>query len=147
MPFDTTTVVPADWSHHHQAAAAGGMNATVTIGNPAGEATYDPATDDTTVAWTQDYAGPARIQPLNDSRLEDVAGQQIAGRTYLAQLDARNAGADAVKEGMRVRVLTADNDPALVHQVLWVVDVQMGSERFTRDLVCSDNQSDVPASS
>jgi len=147
MPFDTTTVIPADWSRHHQTAAAGGMNATVTVGTPAGKPQYDPATDDTTQSWTQEYAGPARVQPLNDSRTEDVAGQQMTGRAYLAQLDARLPGADAVEAGMRVRVLTCDNDAALVHQVLWVVDMQMGSERFTRDLVCSDNQSDAPSSS
>jgi hypothetical protein len=144
MPFPGTTVIPKAWSKHHQGAAAGGMNATVTIGSQ-GASTYDPETDDTTVTWTQDYVGPARIQALNDAQVQDVAGQQVAGRTYLVQLDARLPGADLVAAGKRVRVLEASNDATLVHQVLWAVDVQMGSERFTRDLVCSDNQSDVPS--
>lgn len=147
MPFPGTTVIPKAWSKHHQAAAAGGMNAQVVIGTPEGEPVYDPATDDTTQSWTQDYSGPARIQALNDAQVQDVAGQQVAGRPYLVQLDARLPGADAVKAGMRTRVLACDNDADLVHQVLWAIDVQMGSERFTRDLVCSDNQSDAPTSS
>jgi hypothetical protein len=147
MPFPATTVVPKAWSKHHQGVAAGGMNAQVVIGTPEGPPVYDPDTDDTTQSWTQEYSGPARVQALNDAQLQDVAGQQVAGRTYLVQLDARLPGADLVKEGMRVRVLACDNDAALVHQVLWAIDVQMGSERFTRDVVCSDNQSDATAAS
>lgn len=143
MPFDTMRVIPADWSTHHQAAAVGGMNAQVTVGTR-GTSTYDPATDDTTVTWTQVYAGPARIQLLDQATQSDVAGQQITGRPYLVQLDARQAGANLLEPGMRVHVTVVANDPALVGQDLWLVDFQMGSERFTRDLVCSDNQSDAP---
>jgi hypothetical protein len=143
MPLDSTTVIPAAWSQHHQGAAAGGMNATVTVGT-GGESTYDPDTDETTVSWSQEYAGPARIQALTQATEQESAGQQIAGRPYLVQLDARLPGADQVRAGMRVRCTAAVNDAALVGQDLWVVDFQMGSERFTRDLVCSDNQADTP---
>lgn len=144
MPFDTTTVIPVDWSKHHQGAAAGGMNATVTVGSP-GVSNYDPATDETTVTWTQAYAGPARIQVFMRAQLHVLATQQITGRPYLVQLDARTAGEAALTAGMRVRCLTSVNDAALVGQDLWIVDFQMGSERFTRDLICSDNESDAPA--
>lgn len=144
MPFDSTTVIPDDWSAHHQAAAAGGMNAEVTIGTK-GTTTYDPETDDTTVTWSQEYAGPARIQALNDARQADVAGQQVSGRAYLVQLDARQTGEATLEPAMRVHVSACANDAQLVGNDLWLVDVQMGSERFTRDLVCSDNESDAPA--
>lgn len=144
MPFDNTVVAPAAWSKHHRAAAAGGMNATVTVGTR-GVSTYDPATDQTTVTWTQAYAGPARIQALTSAEQGDLVGQQVTGRPYLVQLDARIPGADQVKPGMRVRCTACDNDAALVGQDLWIVDLQLGSERFTRDVVCSDNQSDAPA--
>ena len=46
---------------------------------------------------------------------------------------------------MRCHVETAVNDVDLAGQDLWVVDPQLGSERFTRDLVCSDNQTDAPS--
>lgn len=144
MPFDNTRVIPTDWSTHHQPVAAGGMNATVTIGNTQTAPTHDAETDDTTAGWSTDYTGPARVQPLNDAQQADVAGQQVSGRTYLVQLDAAHVGADEIVPAARVLVDAAVNDAQLVGQELWVVDVQMGSERFTRDLVCSDNQSDVP---
>lgn len=148
MPLDSTRVIPTGWSHHHTAAAAGGMNATVTVGVTDGDPVYNPATDDTTQPYTADYTGPARIQALNDSREVTVAGQQMSGRGYLVQLDKRTPGADhpnVVTPGARVKVTAAVNDPALAGQDLWVVDPQLGSESFTRDLVCSDNQTDAPS--
>jgi hypothetical protein len=143
MPFPTTTVIPAGWSKHHQAAATGGMNATVTVGTRA-TSTYNPATDDTTVTWTQAYGGPARVQSFMRAQQHMLAGQQISGRPYLVQLVASDPGADHLEPGMRVHVTAAGNDPGLVGQDLWVVDFQMGSERFTRDLICSDNEADAP---
>lgn len=120
------------------------MNATVTIGTR-GATSHDDVTDDTTTTWSQVYAGPARIQALTQAERQDVAGQQITGRPYLVQLDARIAGEAALEPGMRIRCLTSVNDTALAGQDLWLVDFQFGSERFTRDVVASDNQSDAPA--
>lgn len=146
MPFDTTTVIPLGWSRHHAPTATGGMNATVTIGVPTGS-TYDPATDQTTATWSADYTGPARVQAFMRARGGEQAGQELIGRSYLVQLDfalEEAAVADLVP-GARVKVLTATNDHRLVGQDLWVVDVQSGSERFTRDLVCTDNETDTPS--
>jgi hypothetical protein len=142
MPFDNTRVIPDDWSAHHAAAAAGAMTATVDVGLP-GVPVYDPATDDTTATWASDYAGPARIQPLNQADRADVAGQTLAGRAYLVQLplEARPA---TLPPGRIVKVTAAAHDPRLAGQRLYVIDEQFGSEGFTRDLVCSDNQADVP---
>ncbi len=143
MPFPGTRVIPVGWSRHHQPVAAGGMNAEVTIGTR-GETTHDPETDSTTTtSWSQKYAGPARIQALTQAEVHDLAGQAVVGRPYLVQLDARRPGADKIRSGMRTHVLAAINDAQMVGDDLWVVDVQMGSERFTRDLVCTDNQADV----
>lgn len=144
MPFDNTAVIPTEWSKHHQAAAAGAMNARVSIGNP-GPAVYDPATDQTDTTWSADYEGPARIQVHMRSKFATLAGQQISGRPYIVQLDAATTGADHLEPGMRVHVTQADNDASLVGQHLWIIDFQMGSERFARDLVCSDNESDIPS--
>lgn len=142
MPFDTMRAIPEGWSQHHQGAAEGGMNAEVTIGTRASAPAYDPATDSTTVGWTQAYAGPARVQSFMRAQLHILAGQQITGRPYLVQI---RANAARLKTGMRVHVTTAVNDSQLVGEDLWIVDVQYGSERFTRDLICSDNEADIPA--
>lgn len=142
MPFDATMrAVPTGWSQHHQGTAEGGMNAQVTIGTR-GTNVYDPATDTTTVTWSQEYAGPARVQSFMRAQLHVLAGQQITGRPYLVQVKANAA---RIETGMRVHVTTAVNDAQLVGEDLWVIDAQYGSERFTRDLICSDNESDIPA--
>jgi hypothetical protein len=144
-PLANTRVIPTGWSAHHAPTAAGGMNATVTIGNTRTGTDYDPDTDETTETWSTEYdTGPARVQALNQAEQVDAAGQQVTGRAYLVQLDMNHAGADEIAPGARAVVDAAVNDAQLVGQVLWVVDVQLGSERFTRDLVCSDNQSDAP---
>lgn len=146
MPFNTTKVISPGWSRHHAPTATGGMNAAVTIGVQTGS-TYDPATDQTSGTWSVDYAGPARIQSLNQASANATAGQDVVGRSYLVQLDfaiEEAATADLVP-GARVKVLAATNDHRLIGQDLWVLDVQSGSERFTRDLVCSDNQTDAPS--
>lgn len=144
-PLPGTRVIPLGWSQHHAPVAAGGMNATVTIGNTRTGTTHDPETDETVATWSTEYdAGPARVQAVNQAQQGDAAGQQITGRAYLVQLDMNHTGADTITPGARVLVTAATNDTQLLGQVLWVVDVQLGSERFTRDLVCSDNQSDAP---
>lgn len=143
MPFDTTTVIPDDWSEHHAAAAAGGMNATVDAGEQQ-PSVYDESTDETTAPWVSAYAGPARIQPINQADQVTQAGQSITGRGYLVQLPLA-ARAAALPPGRQVRVTAAPNDPRLAGQTLYVIDEQLGSEGFTRDLICSDNQADTPA--
>lgn len=142
MPLSATRMIPTGWSQHHSRLVSTSMNATVTVGNPIGEADYDSGTDDTTQDWTTEYEGPARIQAMNDAQVSLVVGQPLSGRTYLVQLEF---DAEGIAPGMRVKVATAVNDADLVGQDLWVVDPQLGSERFTRDVICSDNQTDVPS--
>lgn len=146
-PFDTTKTVPAGWSRHHASAATGGMNATVTVRRPDGAPAYNPATDDTEQPYVVLYdRGPARIQELLSSRAADSAGQEVTGRSYLVALDALHPGADLLRlaDGpLEVRVDVAPNDALLGEEVLYVLDVMLGSERFERDLICSDNQTDA----
>lgn len=142
MPLPNTRVIPVGWSQHHAPVARGGMNATVTIGTPTGERDYNAETDETTQAYSTDYEGPARVQALNDAQQRDLAGENVSGRAYLVQIDFDAA---RVRPGMRIRVTECVNDPFLVGEDLWVVDPQSGSERFTRDLIASDNQNDTPA--
>lgn len=120
------------------------MNATVDIGVPTGPPVYDPATDNTTQPYSADYTGPARVQAVNQAQSADAADQNTVGRTYLVQL-SMVAEEAAVVPGARCKVTSAANDARMVEQDLWVIDVQFGSERFTRDLICSDNQTDAPS--
>ena len=142
MPLPNSRVIPEAWSRHHAQAATGAMNATVTIGEKDGPPVADG--DNFTQGWTDDYTGPARIQALNDSNRTSTNIQELIGRSYLVQLDMALATVDYTP-GMRIKVLTAINDAQLVGQDLWIIDPQYGSERFTRDVVASDNQSDVPS--
>lgn len=142
-PLPGSKTIPTGWSRHHVAAATGGMNSTVTVGAKDGSPVYQPPPiDDTVQAWTDQYSGQSRIQARNSADNGDVANQNLSGRSYLVQLEFKASG---ITNGMRVKVLTAINDVDLVGQDLWVIDPQLGSERFTRDLICSDNQMDVPS--
>lgn len=133
MPLPSTRTIPRGWSQHHTGAAAGGMNATVTVGAP-GERRHDPVSDDTVQAVDPVYTGPARIEEMNQARVAEWVGQDVSGQGYLVQLEYR---ATTVRPGMLLDVLSAPNDPQLVRR-LYVHGVRLGSERFTRDLVCSD---------
>jgi hypothetical protein len=142
MPLKNTKVIGESWSRHHAAAARGGMNATITFGVADGPPT--PSGDDMVQHFTSDYTGPARIQALGrGDRATAAAGQDVRGRIYLVQIDF-----DAYRPppGARGKVTAAVNDPGLVGEDLWVLDPQLGSERFTRDVICSDNQTDANSS-
>jgi hypothetical protein len=115
MPFARTEVIPLTWSRHHTKTITSAMNAWVEVG-----------------------------EAMNASTSTPVADQNLRGRSYLVQLDFDRATQE-ISPAMRVKVREAPNDSALVGQDLWVIDPQLGSERFTRDLVCSDNQTDAPS--
>lgn len=146
MPFPNTVVVHADWSEHHAPVAAGFQTSTVTVGFPTGTG-YDPDTDDTGATYSTIYSGPAAIQAVDQPQQADVAGQSLAGHTYLVELDFLAASSEDgdLAPGARLHVTASPNDPLLLGQNLWVIDVQMGSERFSRVLLCSDNQADLPS--
>lgn len=147
-PFPGSRVIPAGWSHHHQPVASGGMNASCVITDPTrgtpgqwdeetGE--YGPGTPH--VVLDGDPGWPCRVQRLLGDQDSEQAGQDSTTRRYLAQLDDPNLATIAdVEVGHVLTVTAATNDPHLVGLAMRVVDVQHGSERFTRDLVLEHNQ-------
>ncbi|WP_426566384.1 DUF6093 family protein [Angustibacter sp. McL0619] len=145
MPFPSTRVIPAGWSKHHQVVAAGGMNATVQLLEPSADGgDFDPDTGDTSDAEpTTRWTGRARIQVVTgEGRTVDQAEQMVTFRGYLVQLDESDSNSpvpDDVAVGWLVKVTAALNDVRLAGRSLIVDDVQSGSERFTRDLMCNDN--------
>lgn len=143
MPFPSTQVVPDNWSQHHAPTAAGGMTAKVVIRNPnAATTTWNPETEsqDSTPA-TPVYDNAARVQAVDTVFQSTQATQDVTERRYLVQL---LMDAPHIEQGWTVEVTECANDADLVATTharpMFIEDVQHGSERFTRDLVCTLNQ-------
>ena len=140
MPFTTTQVIPDDWSAHHQSVATGGMTAACTIADPSRETVppFDPetGTQPAPVPFAV-YDGPCRVQEVDSATSAMQAGQDVTARRYLVAIQA---DADRIEQGWPVTITAARNDAHLVGQTLYVADVQSGSERFERDLICTANQ-------
>lgn len=139
MPLPGTRVVPTGWSKHHAPVAAGGMNARCRIYNPDLDVTgWDPVTESATVVrGTPIYNGPCRIQAIKSEGESVQADESVKSRQYLVQL---LFAAPDVEEKWQVVPYEAINDDHLNGLPLSIDDVQHGSERFTRDLVCTHNQ-------
>lgn len=152
MPFPSTRIIPQGWSEHHAQVLPSSMNATVVITDPdkTTQAPLNPVTgtrptpepfiiaggpEDPNPAWRGGV--PARIQRLLSDRQVDLGGEQTTARQYLVQLPA---DVPPFRLGCHVTTQTATSDTQLVGEVLVVVDYQHGSERFTRDVVCTHNQ-------
>lgn len=139
-PLPSTKVIPTDWSTRHAPAAAGGMNAHCTIRDPATDTTgWDPTTESSTVIpGPAVYDGPCCIQRLKDARTVPQADEQVAAHEYLVQI---LFDAAAPREGWILTPHDVIHDPDLNGRPLYIVDPQLGSERFTRDLVVTDTNS------
>lgn len=135
-PLPNSRVVPAGWSRHHATVAAGGMNGRCRIYDPATQTRgEDPVTESVTLErGLPVYADACRIQALLEADTALQADEQQRSRRYLVQLlfDAPHVEKDwvLIPEG-------CINDPELNGRLLYVRDIQSGTERFTRDLVCS----------
>lgn len=140
MPFPGTKVTPTGWSRHHAPVAAGGMNAKCRIYDPALQVKgWDSDTESATLnRGAPVYDNLCRIQALNNAQSTPQADEQVAHRSYLVQL---LFDAPAIGEGWTVEPYDVINDTAgLNGQALIVEDPQEGSERFTRDLICTHVQ-------
>lgn len=150
-PFAGTKVIHPAWSRHHQPVASGGMNAACVITDPTrgtpGEwdedtGEYGPSTPHVVLDAPPGEPGwPCRVQAVQSDQDNEQAGQDSTTRRYLVQLDDPNlATLPDVEVGHVITITAAVNDSHLVGLHLQVVDVQHGSERFTRDLVAVHNQ-------
>lgn len=103
---------------------------------------YGPSTPFVVVAAPDGQPGwPCRVQALNNDQDTEQVGQASTVRTYLVQLDDPELSTvPDIEHGHIVTITAATNDPHLVGLQLPVVDVQHGSERFTRDVVVEHNQ-------
>lgn len=120
------------------------MNAACQLLAPGnGEGDVDPDTGEVTppapsVVWE----GACRVQAAGAmARRIEQAVDQVTVRGYLVQLADTDANPvpDVSPEVHTLKVTQAVNDAHLAGRALSIVDVQYGSERFTRDLLCDDN--------
>lgn len=133
-------VIPPTWEQHHKLTVDGTRTATVEIWSGPEDGrdwVYDPATK-TSVRdhGTLLAGGTARIQRLLTEDTQPAGEQNVTTRRYLVTLD-RNIS-DHLTTDARVKVLTS-GDPILEGRYLSVLDIQGGSLRFERDLICLDN--------
>lgn len=138
MPFASTRVIHADWSQHHQPVAEGTFTAVCRIENPGVGTSWDSDTESTIPNPPTVIADdvPCRVQSLMQATAVQQAGQQVSERRYLIPVPADTP---EVPEGAHVVITAAPNDLPMVGRRFYVADVQYGSERFERDLVCTDN--------
>ena len=132
-------VIPPGWEAHHKPVADGTRTAEVEVWTgPSGpEWVWDPDTkDEVRDHGTLITAGTARIQRLQ-TESETTAGEQdVTTRRYLVTLD-REIG-PGLTDRSHIHVTTS-GDPLLNGRWLAVLDIQGGSLRWERDLICEDN--------
>jgi len=138
-PLPGSKVIPLRWSRYHALVAVGGMNAKCRIYNPdLDESGWDAATESGTLQrGAAVYDGPCRIQAVRSEAGTVQADESVTSRQYLVQVLFE---APDVEEKWQVVPYAVINDAHLEGIPLTVNDVQHGSERFTRDLVCTHNQ-------
>lgn len=139
-PRPGLAVIPPEWEQHHKLTVDGTRTATVEIwSGPADgqEWVYDPVTK-TSVRnhGTLLAGGTARIQRILTEDTQPAGEQDLTTRRYLVTLD-RNISGDLTILS-RVKVI-ASGDPLIDGRYLSVLDIQSGSLRFERDLICLDN--------
>lgn len=135
-PLANARTIPLGWSAHHAPVAEGAMNGRVSIFDPARytEGWDEVSESKTRITGPPMYAGPARIEPALSAREVVQADDAEQYRSYLIQI---TFDAPELDEEWDVVVDEAHNDPQLVGALMTITDVQLGTERFTRDLVCT----------
>ncbi|WP_163540834.1 DUF6093 family protein [Occultella kanbiaonis] len=148
MPFPATRIIPTGWSAHHQPALVTSMNAYCVISDPTrtvpgawNNETGTRGPDTPYVVYpapgSDEAAAPCRVQRLQSATDNMQAGQSVTERPYLVTIPA---DAPLIEQGYVVDFTAAINDPHLAGGRVYVADVMSGSERFERDLVCTQNQ-------
>ncbi len=144
MPLPGTRVIPLGWSAHHQPVAQGALNGAGTVYDPDLRTTgWDTETESVTVVeGTPVYAGALGIMSTNAENATVQADDVVRTREYLVRFPA---ACPWLREGLIVKVTNghADNED-LTGRELVVVDAQLGTERFQRDVVCRDSTENGP---
>lgn len=133
-------IIPEGWETRHAAVLNQTHTATVHIwsGTESSEWTYDPVSKteirDRGTRLT-DQPVTARVQRLRENTSTTAGTQEIAHRNYLVALDRDLT--IAFTNRCQVEIVTS-TDPLLTGDWLYVRDIQKGSLRFERHLICTD---------
>lgn len=143
MPLPGTRVIPKSWSAHHQPVAAGALNGSCLVYDPDLATTgWDPATESVTVVeGVPIYEGPFALMATQSDRSTQQADDIVRSREYLARFPA---GVPWMREGLLIKVVDGHADTSANGRVLHVVDAQLGTERFQRDVIVRDSTEDGP---
>ena len=142
MPLPGTRTIDPRWSAHHQPVAAGALNGSGAVYDPdLRTAGWDPETESVTVVEGPAlYTGPLGIMSTNAENTSLQADDVVRTREYLVRFPA---DCPWLREGLIVKVTNGHADDAdLTGRMLLVVDAQLGTERFQRDVVCRDSTED-----
>jgi hypothetical protein len=131
-------VFPEDWGARLAVAANRTHTDTCEIRSPDSVDIFDPNTGNyVSTPGALRYTGACRVQPqLRTDQGVLVTEQDLPGVSYLVSIDYESS---TVQVNDVVTVLTGD--PALLNQKLYVKSVSAGTQRVTRDLICTDDQS------
>ncbi|CAN7195816.1 DUF6093 family protein [Knoellia sp. LjRoot47] len=137
-PLPGTRAIPAGWSAHHAPVAEGALNGAGTVYDPDLRTTgWDDATESPTVVEGAPlYDGPLGIMSTQSEQTAQQAGDVVRTREYLVRFAA---DCPWLREGLLVKVTNGHADVDLTGRTLTVIDAQLGTERFQRDVVCRDS--------
>lgn len=139
-----TRVIPTTWGRDHAPVVTKAMRGTCQALPPGdGALVFDP-TEKISKRGDVDptYDGPCRIQILNAQDQSAVVAEQAQITVgYLVTLSLLEPGADEITTAHRIKVTATDEDPSLVGKTLSITSLVRGTERFERDLFCTEDQS------
>lgn len=145
MPLPGTRTIGRGWSAHHQPVAEHALNGAATVYDPDLRTTaWNPTTESVDVVeGPAVYAGAVGIMAVQSDRTAIQADDVVRSRDYLVRFPA---ACPWLREGLLVHVTDGHADGTdLTGRWLHVVDAQLGTERFQRDVICRDSTEDGPA--
>lgn len=142
-PLPGTRTIPAGWSAHHQPVATRALNGSCRVYDPDTVTTgWDPETESVTVTkGTPLYDGPFALMATQSDRSAQQADDVVRIREYLARFPA---DVPWMREGLLVEVVDGHADTSANGRIVRVVDAQLGTERFQRDVIVRDSTEDGP---
>lgn len=129
-----TPVIPANWEAGHRVVVEKTLRGTASLRVPGTVQTWNPVTEQNDLTPHEPYATPGcRVQALRgESRRVVVAEDLEVVADYLIVIPA-----DITPAGTDLVTVTGTGDALLDGRVFEIQQVELGTERFERDLFCT----------
>lgn len=139
MPLPNTRIIHPRWQDHHQPVILGTMTAWVRLSHPGGLGVRDPVTGRTPeMPPTPYYEGPGRVQARGGTSPADTpSDRELATGAYLVAVPY---DIDGVPERFDLVDVLAGDDPLMIGQRLYVVDIPTASVILQRSFGCDLNR-------